>query len=263
MAKFAYPGDEDYARWNQPVGVDIQHLPAAIDPPQGLTITGHYVDLVPIGDAELKDLWENVGTPGEDHDRLWTYMLDGPWKGYDYDSFAKEMKHFLHVLHGHEVFYAIKPKLDFKTGATIPESSRKVIGRFSLIRTDLPNKSTEIGHVIFSPTIQKTPYTTESIFLLQQHVFENLHFKRLEWKCHEHNIPSKNAAKRYGFTFEGIFRNHYIVKGRSRNTAWFSITDEEWPTVKKGFQQWLNKDNFDQQGNQKKSLLQIREALSQ
>ena len=112
----------------------------------------------------------------------------------------------------------------------------------------------EIGHIMFARSIQRSPITSEAIFLLLQYAFDTLGYRRVEWKTNSFNIPSREAALRFGFSFEGIFRQHMIVKSKNRDTAWFSMLDNEWPPVKAAFTAWLAEDNFDAQGQQKKSL---------
>ena len=112
------------------------------------------------------------------------------------------------------------------------------------------NRSVEMGRVILAPALQKTRAATEAQYLLMKYVFENLNYRRYEWKCDSLNRPSANAAMRLGFTYEGRFRNHAIYKGRSRDTDWFSIIDSEWPALKKRFENWLAPENFDEKGQQ-------------
>lgn len=116
----------------------------------------------------------------------------------------------------------------------------------------------EVGHLQFSPRLQRTPVATEAMFLMMRRVFEELGYRRYEWKCDALNAPSRAAAERYGFRFEGIFRQAIVYKGRSRDTAWFSITDGEWPAVKAGFERWLDPGNFDAEGRQRKRLAEMR-----
>ena len=134
------------------------------------------------------------------------------------------------------------------------EDSGKVLGTFSLMAITPKNRSVEMGRVILAPALQKTRAATEAQYLLMKYVFEDLNYRRYEWKCDSLNRPSANAAMRLGFTYEGRFRNHAIYKGRSRDTDWFSIIDSEWPVLKKRFENWLSPENFDEQGQQKRSL---------
>jgi RimJ/RimL family protein N-acetyltransferase len=116
----------------------------------------------------------------------------------------------------------------------------------------------EIGHIWFAPALQRTRAATESIFLLARHAFDDLGYRRLEWKCDSLNGPSRSAAERFGFTYEGIFRQHMVVKGRNRDTAWYAITDAEWPSRRAAFEAWLSAENFDAGGTQRRSLAEIR-----
>ena len=134
------------------------------------------------------------------------------------------------------------------------KASGKVLGTFSLMAITPKNRSVEMGRVILAPALQKTRAATEAQYLLMKYVFEDLNYRRYEWKCDSLNRPSANAAMRLGFTYEGRFRNHAIYKGRSRDTDWFSIIDSEWPALKKRFENWLAPENFDEKGQQKRSL---------
>jgi RimJ/RimL family protein N-acetyltransferase len=116
----------------------------------------------------------------------------------------------------------------------------------------------EIGNVLFTPALQATTAATEAMYLMARHAFEDLGYRRYEWKCNDLNAPSRRAAVRLGFTYEGTFRQHMIVKGRNRDTAWYSMIDTEWPRVKAAFEAWLDPGNFDEAGRQKRRLEEIR-----
>ncbi len=122
------------------------------------------------------------------------------------------------------------------------------------------NRVIEVGHVLYSPTLQRTPLGTETQYLLAHYVFETLGYRRYEWKCDALNAASRRAALRYGFVYEGTFRQHVIAKGRNRDVAWFSMLDSEWPLRKRNFEHWLNPENFDAQGVQKVSLAALNAA---
>jgi len=122
---------------------------------------------------------------------------------------------------------------------------------------DPGNGVIEVGNILMTPSLQKTTAATEAMYLMARHVFEDLGYRRYEWKCNANNAPSRRAAVRYGFTFEGIFRQHMIVKGQNRDTAWFSMLDCEWPVRKAAFEKWLDPANFDKDGRQRKSLAQL------
>jgi RimJ/RimL family protein N-acetyltransferase len=115
----------------------------------------------------------------------------------------------------------------------------------------------EIGHIWFGVPLQRTTGATEAIYLLARHVFDDLGYRRLEWKCNALNAPSRRAAERFGFSFEGVFRNHQVVKGRNRDTAWYGMTDDDWPAIRTAFQTWLDPGNFDGEGGQRRSLREL------
>lgn len=126
------------------------------------------------------------------------------------------------------------------------------VGRASVMRMDLPNGVAEIGNILWGPRMQRTPASTEAVFLLADRLF-GLGARRVEWKCNDLNEASKSAAVRLGFTFEGVFRQHMIVKGHNRDTAWFSLLDHEWPARRRAILAWLREDNF-VQGQQRQPL---------
>jgi RimJ/RimL family protein N-acetyltransferase len=115
----------------------------------------------------------------------------------------------------------------------------------------------EVGNVLFSPSLQRTAAATEAMYLMASHVFEHLGYRRYEWKCNALNLASRRAAERLGFTFEGIFRQHMVIKGQSRDTAWFAMLDHEWPARKRAFEAWLEPENFDEAGRQRRPLSAI------
>jgi RimJ/RimL family protein N-acetyltransferase len=118
----------------------------------------------------------------------------------------------------------------------------------------------EVGNILLAPSLQRTTAATEAMYLMASHAFEFLGYRRYEWKCDAENLPSRRAALRLGFTFEGIFRQHMVVKGKNRDTAWFSMLDREWPARKKAMETWLAPANFDSQGQQLQSLSQLQVA---
>ena len=172
-------------------------------------------------------------------------MFAGPFNSADeYRSYAETTARSTDPKH-----YAV---IDTKLG--------KAVGTLSLMRVDPGNGAIEVGNVAFSPLMKQKPASTEAQFLLMQYVFDELRYRRYEWKCDSLNAPSRKAADRLGFSFEGIFRQAVIYKGRSRDTAWFSIIDKEWPSLKVAFLAWLSKANFDAQGQQRQSLSSVRSA---
>lgn len=141
-----------------------------------------------------------------------------------------------------------------------PEGS-EAGGMVSYLNIVPANGTVELGHIWFRPAWRGSVRTTEAIFLMMVHAFDRLGYRRVEWKCDAMNAPSRAAALRFGFRFEGVFLNHFIVRGRNRDTAWYSITAEEWPAVRAAFETWLHPDNFDPDGKQKASLSTLTRAL--
>jgi RimJ/RimL family protein N-acetyltransferase len=142
--------------------------------------------------------------------------------------------------------------------AVIDKASGKVAGRQTFMRMDPANGVAEIGSIHWGPLIQKTPATTEALYLFARYLFDELGYRRFEWKCNNENQPSKRAALRYGFKFEGLFRKHLVVKGLNRDTAWFAMTDDDWVIAKPAFEAWLEPSNFDKDGKQKRTLASFR-----
>lgn len=142
--------------------------------------------------------------------------------------------------------------------AVIDKASGKVAGRQTLMRIEPNHGVIEIGSIYWGPLIARKPAATEAQYLFTRYVFDELGYRRYEWKCHNENGPSKRAAERFGFTFEGIFRQHMVAKGANRDTAWYSIIDKEWPTLRAAYEAWLDPSNFDAGGVQRKRLEDFR-----
>jgi RimJ/RimL family protein N-acetyltransferase len=178
--------------------------------------------------------------------RDWTYLFDErPERQENFASYLAKLASSDDPLH-----------------FTIIEShSKKALGTAALARIDPVNGSIEVGWITFSPRLKRTAAATESMYLLMRLAFDTLGYRRYEWKCDSLNAPSRAAAERYGFTFEGIFRNAVIYKGRSRDTAWYSITDQEWPRVRAAAEAWLEPTNFDEHGRQKQRLQELRSSI--
>lgn len=138
--------------------------------------------------------------------------------------------------------------------AVIDRETGTAVGRQTLMRIDAQNGVIEIGNIYWGPDLSRRRGATEALFLFMKHVFDNLGYRRFEWKCNNDNLPSKAAALRFGFVAEGVFRQHMIVKGQNRDTAWFSIIDGDWPRLKLGYESWLDPENFDESGQQKQKL---------
>ncbi|MDI7860609.1 GNAT family N-acetyltransferase [Rhizobiaceae bacterium n13] len=138
--------------------------------------------------------------------------------------------------------------------AVIDKRTGRAEGRQALMRIDTVHGVIEIGNILWGPAIARTRVATEALYLFASHAFDTLGYRRFEWKCNNLNEPSKRAAQRFGFTFEGVFRQHMVAKGQNRDTAWFSIIDSEWPRLKAGYEDWLRPENFDETGQQKNKL---------
>ncbi len=207
--------------------------------PQKINLSGKYCRLEPLNDSIHGNLlWKNTGSFNE----LWDYMIDGPFHG------EEEFRTWLKTRENNNIrhYYAI---IDLK--------SNEALGAFCLMDCHLEYATCELGGIVFSPKLQKTRIATEAIYLLSKYAFD-LNYRRLQWKCNIQNEASKRAANRFGFTFEGILKNHMILKGKNRDTAVFSIINNDWPTYKSAFENWLNEENFDKEGWQKKRLEDFR-----
>ena len=182
----------------------------------------------------------------KDADSLWDYLGYGP-----FDSLATFTKWF-------EGCAASQDPLFF---AVVDTASGQAKGMVSYLRMEPVHGAIEIGHIWFAPALQRTRQATEAIYLLAKEVFDELGYRRLEWKCNSENAPSRRAADRFGFVYEGIFRQHMVIKGRNRDTAWFAMTDGDWPLRRDAFKSWIAASNFDEQGRQRRSLVEIRASL--
>ncbi|KAF3809589.1 hypothetical protein GCG54_00012875 [Colletotrichum gloeosporioides] len=209
---------------------------------------GRYTALVPLQPSHAKALFKHVG--GEENAHLWTYLFPDPY--LEYAEFEADVKKWS----------ASKDPLYFTVlSGPASDPSSEPVGFMTYMSIVPAHRRIEIGSICFSQKLQRTRQATETFYLLMKEAFDELKFERLEWKANHLNKPSLAAADRLGFVFEGIFRKHMVIKGRRRDTAWFSITDDEWPVVKGGLESWLSKDNFDEQGNQRKTLKQCRDVF--
>jgi RimJ/RimL family protein N-acetyltransferase len=217
----------------RPVGPVVDPTPAKS--PGSVRIAGRYGTLARLSAADHREaLWREV----HGHDSIWDYMSYGPFAEFDaFSRWLDERKQLKDPF-----YYAVL------------DANGHAVGLIALVNIQLSMRAVEVAHVLFSPALQRTPLSTEAQYLLARYTFETLGYRRYEWKCNALNAPSHRAALRLGFTYEGIFRQHMIVKGRSRDTAWFSMLDGEWPLRKSAFERWLAPDNFDKDGNQKKKL---------
>ncbi|KAI0016182.1 putative acetyltransferase, GNAT family [Xylariomycetidae sp. FL0641] len=187
---------------------------------------------------------------GEENAHLWDYMFEGPF--HELADFRATMK--WKTADNNCIFYAVVP--NDEDGHR--QSDDKITGIVSFLRIEPTQRCLEIGNVMYSPQLQRTRAATEVIQLLAHHAFDGLGYRRCEWKCNALNAPSRRAALRLGFAFEGIFRKHMIVKGRSRDTAWYAMTDDDWLRANNVMTAWLEPGNFDGDGVQIKRLEDIR-----
>ena len=223
---------------NRPVGPIVDPQPPGTKPDLR-PLPGRWIGLDALSVAQHGvSLYQSFA--GKDPDNaVWTWMPYGP--------FADEPA-FLDWLKDREA--ARDPWFYSFVHPTTGES----LGMGAFMRADPTNGAIEIGNIWMAPALQQTREATEAIYLMMRHAFDDLGVRRLEWKCDALNAPSRKAAERFGFSFEGIFRQHYIIKGRSRDTAWFAIIDKQWPAIRDGFETWLAADNFDAHGKQKAKL---------
>ena len=221
-----------------PVGAPVEPLPSG-RAPERRVLEGAYVRLEPVNvAAHAASLYALSHARPEDA-VLWTYMAYGPFA----DQAAFEGWLAERARSDDPLFFAI---VDLASGAAS--------GMASYLNIAPAHGCVEIGHIWFAPVLQKTRAASEAIFLMMRHAFDDLGYRRLEWKCDALNAASRRAARRFGFTYEGTFRQHMVVKGRNRDTAWFAMLDREWPAVRAAFERWLAPDNFDAAGRQRTPL---------
>jgi RimJ/RimL family protein N-acetyltransferase len=221
------------AHTGQPVGFAVDATPA--QPPQPVCLDGRHGAVERLDPVRHRDsLWEAV----RGHPHLFTYMAFGPFA--DVSAFSDWLAS--RQLSSDPFFYAIV------------QPSGRAVGLAALMSTRPDMRVVEVGNILLSPALQRTPLATEAQYLLARYAFETLGYRRYEWKCDALNAASRRAALRFGFSFEGIFRDHMIIKGRSRDTAWFAMVEAEWPARKAAFEKWLAPENFDADGTQRAKL---------
>jgi RimJ/RimL family protein N-acetyltransferase len=182
---------------------------------------------------------ESLWWASKDHDTVWTYMAYGPFR--DEKSFFEWIEERVVLI-------------DPFSYAVIDRTSDRAVGIVALMEIRPAMRVIEIGNIVYTPLLQRTAAATEAQYLMARYVFEQLRYRRYEWKCNARNAPSRRAAARFGFTYEGDFRQHMIVKGRNRDTSWFAMLDGEWPAAKSAYEAWLSPGNFDDDGMQKRPL---------
>lgn len=208
--------------------------------PEPVTLEGRYVRVAPLSSAQYSDLYAAVCGPGDAD--LWTYRpIAMP------TSLQDLWMHLAGIVDDADaVPFAFVPKEGEREGR-----ASGVAGYYAINER---NGSIEVGGVLFGPALARTRAATEAIHLLMRHAFDTLGYRRFEWKLDALNEPSRRAAERLGFSYEGRFRNHMVVKGRNRDTDWFSVTAEEWPKVRESHERWLDPANFDEHGRQRSRL---------
>jgi len=205
--------------------------------PAGAVLEGCYVRLEPLREAHAADLFEASAAPGAE--RRFAYLADAPPAALaDMDAWIAK------AAAGTDPLFS----------AVVDKASGRTAGRQALMRITPEHGVLEIGHILWGPAIARTRCATEALYLAARHVFEDLGYRRFEWKCNDLNEPSKAAARRFGFGYEGLFRQHMWVKGASRDTAWFSMLDSEWPRFRREYDRWLEPSNFDPSGRQLSKL---------
>ena len=232
-------------------------IPREIDPASGLPIGPHVADgsaaprpgrvvldgrfcrLEPLDAIKHGDDLFRASTPPDAAARFLYLFEEPPASRAELDAWLQKSAASTDPL-----FFAV---IDKRTG--------KVEGRQTLMRIDPPNRVIEIGSIYWGPAISRTPVTTEANFLFAKYAFDSLGYRRYEWKCNALNAPSRAAAERFGFTYEGHFRRATIAKGRSRDTTWYSIIAEDWPPIRSAYEAWLSPDNFDADGLQRAKLM--------
>ncbi|AXQ77634.1 N-acetyltransferase [Streptococcus chenjunshii] len=225
--------------FGQEIGEQLNNVQKGILP-QVTALEGQTVKVVKLEQEHIEGLYDVYGpsSPLEN----WTYLPIEPFTDFTaYQQFMEDN------VKSQDPYYLVI--LDNKTG--------EALGTFSLMRIDLQNRVAEMGWVVYSERLKRTRMATEAQFLVMEYVFEDMHCRRYEWKCDHLNQPSRQAALRLGFKYEGTFRQAAIYKGRNRDTDWFSMLDQEWPENKKRFTKWLSDDNFTASGEQKVALQKI------
>jgi RimJ/RimL family protein N-acetyltransferase len=212
--------------------------------PRPVALEGRYVSIEPYDRARhLQPLWDAFG--GMSINPLLRYFAQDDFSGIeDFDAWSEAVV-----------------KSGWVREVIVEKATGRVVGMAHYMRPDPANGVVEIGGIAHGPDMARSPLSTEAQYLLAKHAFEDLGYRRYEWKCDNRNAASKRTAERLGFTFEGVFRQHMLSKRENRDTAWFSIIDGEWPVKARAFDLWLDPSNFDGEGRQKQRLEDIRASL--
>lgn len=213
------------------------------DAPDRIVMEGRHVTLVPFEEGHVEPLWRALGAEGGINERLRYF----PCPDFEVSTVFGD--------------WLSEAQGDWLTYVFLSRKGGKVVGMASYMRMDPKNGVIEVGSVAHGLAMARSPAATEVHYLMAQHVFDDLGYRRYEWKCHNDNAPSKRTAERLGFAFEGIFRQHLVSKGANRDTAWFSIIDGEWPLVGRAMEAWLSPANFNGEDRQIARLEDIRRSL--
>lgn len=227
----------------QPIGFAVPGWKPP-QPPARVAMTGRFCRVEPL-DPETHAASLHAANARDAEGRMWTYLGCGPFDSYE--SYRAWMESF--CAGSDPLFFAI-----------VDRATNKAIGVASYMRIDPQAGSIEVGHLGYSPLLQRTPAATEAMYLMMERAFD-LGYRRYEWKCNALNAPSRAAAQRLGFSFEGVFRQAGVVKGRTRDTAWYAAIDNEWPALKDAYTRWLSPDNFDAGGKQKMRLSSLTRPI--
>jgi RimJ/RimL family protein N-acetyltransferase len=227
------PEHEPDPKTGQPVGLPVDAIPAKR--PGQVTLEGRFGRVERLTMEHAHDLWAAYAG----HDAIWTYLSTyGPFA--DAAAFTAWLQS--------------RTTLDDPYSYAIVDNTGRALGIATLMEIRPAMRVIEVGHIVYAPALMRTPLGTEAQYMLARYAFEALGYRRYEWKCNALNAASRNAASRYGFSYEGTFRQHLIAKGRNRDNAWFSMLDSEWPARKAAFERWLTPENFDSKGRQIESL---------
>ncbi|MBX2831496.1 MAG: GNAT family N-acetyltransferase [Rhodospirillales bacterium] len=227
--------------FGKPVGHPVKNW-TKCDVPQHSDMIGNHVIVSPLNVARDARQLFDANNMAEDGARF-TYLFTDAFD--DFDAY----KAWLEGMAAHQ---------DPMLHTIIDKATNTAVGVAALMRFDPTHGVIEVGNINYAPALSKTIGGTEAMYLMMKRAFDELGYRRYEWKCDDQNAPSRAAAARYGFTYEGTFRNHMVYKGRNRDTAWFSITVEEWPAIKAAFEAWIAPDNFDENGKQRHRLQDLR-----
>jgi RimJ/RimL family protein N-acetyltransferase len=224
-----------------PLGEELDWKP--VPRPVRASLLGAHVLVRPVNaESDAVPLF-SVSHPPDGDPAIWTYLPDGPYESPD---------------HLRQTLAWAETSTDPLYFTFVRIADERPLGLASYLRITPELGVIEIGHIWFGVPLQRTTAATEAIYLLVGHAFDDLGYRRVEWKCNALNAASRRAAQRFGFTFEGVFRKHQVVKGRNRDTAWYAITDDEWPAIRRGFEAWLAPENMDGEGRQRRSLGELR-----